>query len=85
MSESVTITLTPDEALVLFEFFARSEELDDFTMRHTAEYLAFWRISALLESTLVDPFLPNYGELLNAARERLTEGYEGEAPFVVYG
>lgn len=85
MSEAVTITLTADEALVLFEFFARNEEADDFTMRYTAEYLAFTRIAAKLESTLVEPFMPNYDELLTAARERITQGYEGDAPGVVYG
>jgi hypothetical protein len=84
MSESVTITLSHDEALVLFEFFARFDESDDFTLRNTAEYLAFSRISAQLDKALVEPFKPDYNALLSAARDRLAEGFEGRAPGVVY-
>lgn len=35
-----------------------------------------------LETDLVEPFMINYDELLNAARERLAGGYEGLAPGV---
>jgi hypothetical protein len=84
MSESVTITLSRDEALVLFEFFARFDELHDFTLRDTAEYLAFSRISAQLDKSLVEPFKPDYEALLKMARDRLAEGYDGRAPGVVY-
>jgi hypothetical protein len=84
MSDSVTITLSHEEALVLFEFFARFDDSDDFTLRNTAEYLAFSRISAQLDKSLVEPFNPDYTALLKAARDRLAEGYEGRAPGVVY-
>jgi hypothetical protein len=84
MSEPVTITLSDDEALVLFEFFARFDASDDFTLRNTAEYLAFSRVSAQLDKALVEPFKPDYKALLSAARDRLAEGYEGRAPGVVY-
>jgi len=83
MSENVIITLSRDEALVLFEFFSRfCGGDDDFTMRHTAEYLAFMRVSAQLEKALVEPFRPEYAELLQAARDRLAAGFEGRAPGV---
>lgn len=51
MSENITITLSRDEGLVLFEFFARFCAADDgdCTLRHTAEYLAFMRMSAQLD------------------------------------
>lgn len=84
MSESVNITLSHDEALVLFEFFARFDESDDFMLRNTAEYLAFSKISAQLDKSLIEPFNPDYGALLKAARDRLADGYEGHAPGVVY-
>ena len=83
MNEAIGITLSRDEALVLFEFFARFDEKDDFTMRNIAEYLALMRISTQLDKALVEPFKPNYIELLNAARERLASGYIGNAPGVV--
>ncbi len=83
MAENVTIQLSHDEALVLFEFFSRfCDEGDDFALRHTAEYLAFMRISAQLDKSLVEPFRPEYADLLQAARKRLAAGYEGSAPGV---
>jgi hypothetical protein len=78
----VTISLSRDEALVLFEFLARFDQDNDFTLRHTAEYLAFQRVAAQLEKTLVEPFSPDYDALLEAARNRVAEGYEGPAPGV---
>lgn len=83
MSETINITLSHDEALVLFEFFSRfCDEGYDFTLRHTAEYLAFMRISAQLDKALVKPFQPQYTELLRAARDRVAAGFEGQAPGV---
>ena len=82
MSENITISLSCDEALVLFEFFSRFEDTDDFTLRHTAEYLAFMRMSAQLDKSMVEPFQPHYLDLLRAARERIAAGYEGTAPGV---
>jgi hypothetical protein len=84
MREAVTIILSHDEALVLFEFFARFDDSEDFTLRYTAEYLAFSRISAQLDKVLVEPFNPEYFAVVNAARDRLAKGYEGRAPGVVY-
>jgi hypothetical protein len=82
MSENITITLSHDEALALYGFFVRFDEREDFTMRHTAEYLAFLRLSAELDKTLVEPFQPDYLESVRAARERLAAGFEGNAPGV---
>ena len=83
--EQIIINLSRDEALVLFEFFARFDESDDFALRHKAEYLAFSRVSAQLDKALVEPFQPNYTELLRSARERVAAGYDGPAPGVVSG
>jgi hypothetical protein len=82
MNEHINVTLTRDEALVLFEFFARFDEDDNFTLKHTAEYLAFMKISAQLDSSLVEPLQPQYLNLLREARERIAAGYEGKAPGV---
>jgi hypothetical protein len=82
MSEDITITLSRDEALVLFEFFSRFDESEDFTLRHNAEFLAFSRMSAQIEKALVEPFQPQYSELLRAARDRVAAAYEGQAPGV---
>jgi hypothetical protein len=82
MSESIAITMSRDEALVLFEFFSRFEETDNFTLRHNAEFLAFSRMSAQLDKALVEPFQSNYSELLHEAQNRIAAGYQGRAPGV---
>ena len=84
MDSNIELKITRDEALVLCDFFARFDERDDFTLRNTAEYLAFQKIAAQLDRALVEPFDPDYKNLIVAARNRLTEGYEGAAPGVVY-
>lgn len=84
MSTNVTITLSHDEALVLFEFFARFDDSNEFTLRNTAEYLVFARLSAQLDKDLVEPFHSDYRAMLEAARDRLAHGYEGRAPGVIY-
>jgi hypothetical protein len=84
MDSDINLKITRDEALVLFEFFARFSERDEFTLRNTAEYLSFQTIAAQLDRELVEPFDPAYEDLLVAARNRLSSGYEGPAPGVVY-
>ena len=77
---SVGLTLTRDEALVLVEFFARFEETDGLAFAHAAEFLALSRIAAQLGKALVEPFDGRYVELLAAARERLADGHDGDYP-----
>jgi hypothetical protein len=79
MTDQVNITLSEDEALVLFEFFARFADNDEFRIQHNAEFVAFMRMSGQLEKALVAPFQGNYKEQLRAAQERLAFGFEGAA------
>jgi hypothetical protein len=83
MSDSISIQLTQDEALVLFEYFARFAEKDEWCLRHNAEFCAFSRIAGVLESALVAPFQPDYADQLERSRERVAGGFEGIAPGVV--
>lgn len=62
------ITLEDDAALVIFELLA-SEKLD--LLVDTAERNAFWLLEASLDKTLVEPFLPDYLQLLEQARQSL--------------
>jgi hypothetical protein len=78
----MNIFLSTDEALVLFEFFARFRETNKFSLRNNSEYIAFSRIAGQLERTLIEPFQPNYKELLQQAENRIGKGYEGIAPGV---
>lgn len=85
MSQPITelsIVLSKDEALVLFEFFARFENTNEFSLHNNAEYLAFSRISAQLDKVLIEPLDSNYQAVLKAAQLRVTKDYEGPAPGV---
>ena len=72
MSEKhLQISLTNDEALVLFELLSRFSDSDKLTIEHQSEERALWNLNCLLEKELVEPFKSNYDELLQAARENL--------------
>jgi hypothetical protein len=69
----VTLALTHDEALVLFEWLHREGVRDrlETLVAHPAELIAIDSFAALLEPELAEPFAENYVELVQAARERL--------------
>lgn len=74
MSEEVTVTLTSDEALVLFELLHRWEDLGRIdTALMPGEQTTLWMLSARLESVLTEPFEDNYRELVDHARRRLAK------------
>ena len=71
-TNDVTITLTSDEALVLFELLQRWEEADEVTPpQHQGEQVALWNLSALLERVVSEPSRPDYTRLVEEARARL--------------
>lgn len=70
----VTVTLTSDEALVLFELVHRWEDSGEIaTALMPGEQIALWALSGRLESILVEPFETNYNDLVERARQRLAE------------
>jgi len=71
MSDAVAIQLTPDEALVVFDWLSRFNESGDGTFRDQAEQRVLWDIQAALESSLVAPLDPQYDRILAAAREQV--------------
>jgi hypothetical protein len=68
---SVQLTLSPDEAVVLFELVARFTNRDTLSIEDESEAHALWKLCSLLERRLVEPFSPNYEGILAAARQRL--------------
>jgi hypothetical protein len=70
--EPVTIQLTGDEALVLFDWIGRFNEDGDGTFRDQAEQRVLWNIEARLEKSLVSPF-DDYHDLLARARDRVRD------------
>jgi hypothetical protein len=70
----VAVTLTPDEALVLFELLHRWEDAGAIDPAlEPGEQTALWALSARLEGILVEPFDARYRELVDGARRRLSE------------
>jgi len=72
---STTITLDDDVALVLFELLASERIERDLPGLEAPERNALWALEGCLERTLVQPFLPEYYELLKQARASLVERF----------
>jgi hypothetical protein len=72
-TEGVPISLTGDEALVLFELLHRWEDEEQVSApRNEADKVALWNLSAALEKVLAAPFSPEYARLVSEAQARLT-------------
>jgi hypothetical protein len=69
---STTITLDDDVALVLFELLA-SERLEPGL--DPSERNALWQLEGYLEKSLVQPFSPDYSQLLEQAKASLLERF----------
>lgn len=67
----VTIRLTADQALVLFEWLTREDGKDGLPTEHQAEQNVLWEIEAQLERILIDPLQPDYAVRVASARDRL--------------
>jgi hypothetical protein len=71
--EQITLELTNAEALVLFEWLARVDSSKLLPFEDQAEQEVLWRVECMLERLLVEPFEPNYAELLAEARRRVRD------------
>ena len=72
------VSLSPDEALVLFEFLSRHEQDGRLSIEDRAEDHVLTKLFGRLERHLVTPFDPRYADLLAAARARVRES-QGES------
>jgi hypothetical protein len=74
--ETLNISLSKSEALVLFDLIARiNENKNETVLEHDAERKILWKIETSLEKTLVEPLSPNYRELITIARREVNETY----------
>lgn len=71
-STEVVLQLTKAEALVLFEFVSRFSNTDVLDLQNRAEAQALWNVCGLLAKQLVEPFQPEFCDLLQAARDELS-------------
>ena len=74
MGDSVCITLTTDEALVLSEFLTRFSRTDTLNIEHQAEAISLWNLQCLLEKQSLIPVDAgsDWTASLAAARARLS-------------
>lgn len=71
----MTITFTRDQALVLSDWLHQamyqSDVLDGLLTTDRAVWSPIYTLAGTLETTLAEIFMPDYGERLEAARQRL--------------
>ncbi|WP_336113298.1 hypothetical protein [Streptomyces sp. PTD9-10] len=80
--DTITIRLTRDQALVLSDWLHRamfqSNDLEGI-LPDRAVWSPIYSISGTLDKALPEIFMPDYGQHLAAARERLHRDLHGEA------
>jgi hypothetical protein len=74
--EKITIELDPAEALVLFDFLTRFSDKATLEIEDQAEARVLWDVCCLLERQLVEPFMPDYYNLLEKARDEVRDKEE---------
>lgn len=72
--QKINLTVTKDEALVLFDFLARFNQVEhpEF-FEDQAEQKTLWILEGLLEKQLEEPFRPDYKVIVNEARNKIRD------------
>jgi hypothetical protein len=76
MTHDVSLQLTADQAIVLFEWLAVANGRGDLSFADPAEQRVLWDLEATLESVLVAPLRDDYSQQLQAARQRVRDVLE---------
>lgn len=69
----MTLNLTNDEALILFNALSDNERIEK--LLDDAEQHVFWMIEGQLERDLEAIIAPNYNELLTRAKEKVVDEF----------
>ncbi|MGD7708307.1 hypothetical protein [Microlunatus sp. Y2014] len=73
-ADEVSVGLSRDQALVLFEWLARTGAGDQpASFEDQAEQRVLWDLEAALEKVLTEPFKSDYRERLEVARSRVRD------------
>lgn len=74
MTDEVSLGLSRDQALVFFEWLARTGAGEQpAAFEDQAEQRVLWDLEAALEKNLTEPFKSDYRERLEAARTRVRD------------
>ncbi|MEI8409730.1 MULTISPECIES: hypothetical protein [unclassified Kribbella] len=77
MANEISIVLTRDQALVLFEWLGRTGAAEQpAAFEDQAEQRVLWDLEAALESVLTEPLRDDYQELVETARARLRDSVD---------
>lgn len=72
--DEIKIVLNKEEALVLFDFLSRLNESDrNEIFEDQAEQKTLWILEGQLEKQLVEPFRPDYKDIINEARNKIRD------------
>lgn len=69
----VSLALSKAEALVFFEFLSRFSDREKLDIVDQAEERVLWNIHCSLEKVLVEPFMADYSELVEKARNQIRD------------
>lgn len=67
----VNLTLSKEEALVLFEFLSRFSEEERLEIKCQSEAQVLWNVQGSLEKRLAEPLSKEYSSILEKARKKL--------------
>jgi len=73
MQDEVSLVLTKNEALVLFEFLSRYSESDRLDIVDQAEQRVLWNLTGYLEKILAEPFLSEWSDILEKSQGMLRD------------
>lgn len=72
--QKINLTVTKNEALVLFEFLARfNQTVHPDIFEDQAEQKTLWILEGQLEKQLVDLIRPDYKDIINEARNKIRD------------
>ena len=72
--QHLNLNVSRDEALVLFDFLARFNKTEHSKIfKHQAEQKTLWILEGQLEKQLVEPFKPEYKNIIEEARTKIRD------------
>ena len=72
-TQPVQLSLSRDEAVVLFEFLSRYSDDGQLHIVDQAEQRVLWDMCASLDSQLHEPISPDYEDVLRKARDSVRD------------
>ncbi len=73
-NQIINLEITKDESLVLFEFLSRFNQVEyKEIFEDQAEQKTLWILEGQLEKQLVEPFKPDYKDIISEARKQIRD------------